>query len=275
MTAPPLDRRPPSSSVLSEDRRHEIATFLRTRRARLRPEQLGLPRGSRRRTPGLRREEVAALAGIGVDWYIRLEQGRCVSPSTTTVDALAQALRLGKVEHEHLRELTRNNERRASAFTREKVPESLRHVVDSLSQPAYVTGRRWDLLAWNGAADELMAFSRLPEADRNILIHLLTKPASRQMFGRAWAEIASRCVAQFRATHDLWADDPAFVELLARLRAGCPEFAGWWKGHDVRDSGAGIKTLRHPKKGLLRFVHASFQSNDDPGLRLVIYTRVG
>jgi transcriptional regulator with XRE-family HTH domain len=226
----------------------------------------------RRRTPGLRREEVAALAGIGVDWYIRLEQGRCVSPSSTTVDALAMTLRLSDVEHAHLRALTRTTERRA--FERERVPEALQLLIDELRQPAYVTGRRWDVLCWNRAAEELFAFGRLAEADRNILVHLLLTPSARTMFGAAWAEQASRVVAQFRATHDLWAADPAFIALLARLRAECPEFAGWWRSHEVRGSASGLKVFHRPRKGAQHFSHTSFQSNDDPSLRLIVYTRV-
>ena len=168
------------SATLSDLSRNELGDFLRSRRERLTPRAAGLPAGRRRRTPGLRREEVAELAGIGVDWYIRLEQGRSVSPSVTTVDALARALRLSKVEHAHLRALTRNPGRRA--FVRESVPEAIRRVVESLNQPAYVTGRRWDVLAWNKAAEEVFAFSRLPEEDRNILIIILTKPATRRVF---------------------------------------------------------------------------------------------
>ena len=215
---------------------------------------------------------MAELAGIGVDWYIRLEQGRSVSPSVTTVDALARALRLTKVEHAHLRALTGNADRRA--FRRETVPDSLCRLIGSLDQPAYVTGRRWDVLAWNKAADEVFAFGRLPEEDRNVLICILTLPATRKLFGAGWADEAKRVVAQFRATHDLWAGDPAFVALLERLHRGSPEFAGWWKAHDIRAAAAGRKQLKHPKKGLLRFEHASFQANDDPSLKLVIYTPV-
>src|SRR5947208_7510659 len=147
--------------------RSELGDFLRSRRERLSPKSVGLVSGRRRRTPGLRREEVAELAGIGVDWYIRLEQGRSVNPSVTTVDALARALRLSKVEHGHLRALTRNADRRA--FVRETVPDPLRRLVESLNQSAYITGRRWDVLAWNEAADEIFAFGRLSEEDRNIL----------------------------------------------------------------------------------------------------------
>src|SRR5215470_7703713 len=160
------------NAMLSNEPRNELGDFLRSRRERLTPKAVGLPLGRRRRTPGLRREEVAELAGIGVDWYIRLEQGRSVSPSVTTVDALARALRLSKAEHGHLRALTRHADRRA--FVRETVPGPLRRMVEGLNQPAYITGRRWDVLAWNEAAEEIFAFGRLPEGDRNTLISVLT-----------------------------------------------------------------------------------------------------
>jgi PAS domain-containing protein len=145
-------------------------------------------------------------------------------------------------------------------------------MVESLNQPAYITGRRWDVLAWNKAAAEIFGFDRLAEEDCNILICVLLYPGSRRLFGSSWAEEAKRIVAQFRATHDLWAGDPAFVALLTRLRDGSPEFAEWWETHDIRGGTGGIKRLRHPKKGMLRLAHASFQANDDPDLKLIIYT---
>ena len=247
----------------------ELGDFLRSRRARLSPEAVGLTAGRRRRTPGLRREEVAQLAGIGTDWYIRLEQGRAVSPSATTVDSLSRALRLNPVEQAHLRSLTRNAERRP--FTREVVPEGLNSIVESLNVPAYVTGRRWDVLTWNAAAAEIFAFDRVPKEDRNTLILVLTYPKTRKLFGSSWVDEAKRMVAQFRATHDLWERDPALIELLGRLRAGCREFAAWWASHDVRNNVAGQKNLTHPRKGPLRLKYTSFQANDDPSLKLVIY----
>jgi transcriptional regulator with XRE-family HTH domain len=257
---------------MADPGRSELGNFLRSRRQRLSPKAVGLPGGRRRRTAGLRREEVAELAGIGVDWYVRLEQGRSVSPSVTTVDALARALRLSKAEHAHLRALTRNAGRRA--FARESVPATVRRLVESLNLPAYVTGRRWDILAWNAAAAEIFAFGRLAEEDRNILVCMLTNPDMRRLFAATWADEAKRMVAEFRATHDLWAGDPAFRDLLQRLRQGSPEFAIWWEAHDSRGAAAGQKLLNHPEKGLLRFEYATFQANDDPALKLVIYAPV-
>jgi transcriptional regulator with XRE-family HTH domain len=255
----------------ADPRRSELGDFLRSRRERLNPKFVGLVAGKRRRTAGLRREEVAERAGIGVDWYTRLEQGRSVSPSATTIDALARALGLSKAEHEHLRALSRQGGRRA--FTREVVPATVRRVVESLNQPAYLTGRRWDVLAWNAAAAELFAFDRVAPEDRNTLVSVLTNPNTRRLFGPTWEGEARRMVAEFRATHDLWSGDPAFVALLERLGRGCAEFAGWWEAHDVRGVAAGRKRLQHPKRGLLTFEYASFQANDDPALKLVVYTQ--
>lgn len=255
---------------MADERRGALGNFLRSRREKLTPRLVGLPAGRRRRAPGLRREEVAELAGIGVDWYIRLEQGRAVSPSVTTIDALARALRLNKVEHAHMRALATNASRRP--FAPEVVPDALRRLIDSLHQPAYITGRRWDILAWNAAAADVFAFHRLADDDRNILICMLINPATRRLFGKGWADEARRMVAQFRATHDLWAGDPAFTSLLERLRQGSPEFTTWWTTHDVKNVAGGTKQIEHPKKGKLRFEHASFQANDDPALKLVIYT---
>jgi transcriptional regulator with XRE-family HTH domain len=257
---------------MADARRVEFGDFLRSRRAKLTPKTVGLPIGRRRRTAGLRREEVAELAGIGVDWYIRLEQGRTVNPSVTTIDALARALKLSKAEHAHLRMLARDADMRA--FVVETVPETIRSMLDGLNQPAYITGRRWDLLAWNAAAEEVFAFGRLREEDRNVLLTMFTNPRTRKLFGTSWAEEAKRMVAQFRASHDVWAGDPAFNTLLAQLRQGSAEFARWWAAHEVRGTAAGRKMLNHPKKGVLQFEYTSFQANDDPGLKLVIYTPV-
>src|SRR5260221_14708346 len=147
--------------AVANPRQRELGDFLRSRRQKLTPKLMGIAPGRRRRTPGLRREEVAELAGIGVDWYVRLEQGRSVSPSVTTIDALARALRLTRAEHAHLRALARDADRRV--FSSESVPDALRRLVEDLNQPRYISGRRWDVLAWNAAAEDIFAFSRVGE----------------------------------------------------------------------------------------------------------------
>ena len=254
--------------------RSGLADFLRSRRGRLTREAVGLAGGRRRRTPGLRREEVAELAGIGVDWYVRLEQGRPVSPSSATVDALARALRLDKAEHAHLRTLALAPRR--TAFVRETLPETLARVVESLDQPAYVTGRRWDVLAWNAAASTLFGdFGGWAQEDRNILVFLLTTPEARRLFGEGWAGEARRVVAQFRAVHDLRAGDPAFDGLRDRLQRACPEFDRWWETHDVAEPSSGRKRLHGPEGDACDYVYATLQANDDPALKLAIYARAG
>ena len=258
---------------MADYKRRELGDFLRARRGGLTPESVGLqPTVGGVRTPGLRREEVAELAGIGVDWYIRLEQGRSVTPSLTTIDALARALRLTETEHQHLRALAGGGGHRP--FQRETAPPPLLRLLESLPHPAYVTGRRRDLVAWNAAAADILGFDDLAEDELNILVSMLTNPRSRALFAEDWADEAQRMVAQFRATHDLWAGDPAFAALLRRLRDGCREFDAWWERHEVGRPASGIKTLRHPTRGLIAFEHSSFQANDDPGLKLVIYTPV-
>ena len=225
----------------------------------------------RRRTPGLRREEVAERAGIGIDWYIRLEQGRTVVPSSATVEALAKALRLNKVECAHLRALASNPQR--TAFVRETVSENLRRMLTHLKHPAYITGRRWDLLAWNQAAEELLAgLTKMREQDRNLLLLMLTAPKMKDIFADAWEAEGRRMLALFRTTYDFWAGDPAFVELRERLREGCSQFESWWNTHEIGSSAGVEKLLHHPTKGILRFSTASFQANDDPSLKLAIYT---
>ena len=128
------------------------------------------------------------------------------------------------------------------------------------------------MLAWNGAAADLLSdFGHLAAEDRNVLLLVLTDPRGRALFGEAWAGEARRMVALFRATHDLWADDPAFADLLARLHRGCPELGAWWAAHDVGEPGSGTKLLHHPTRGPVRFAYTSLQANDDPRLRLIVY----
>jgi transcriptional regulator with XRE-family HTH domain len=253
-------------------RQREFGNFLRSRREKLDPAVVGLNGSRRRRTPGLRREEVAELAGIGVDWYVRLEQGRTVHPSDMTLDALAQALRLGAADRAHLRSLARGG--KDDAFATESVPEAIRRIVASFAHPAYVTGRRWDLLVWNDAAADLLRFDTLGHADRNILIFMFVSPLGRELFRDTWSVEARRMIALFRATYDLCADDPAFIDLVERLMSGSADFARWWDRHDVRSGVSGEKVLHHRERGAIRYAYATFQSNDDAALKMAVYTPI-
>nr|WP_272209741.1 helix-turn-helix transcriptional regulator [Marinicella sp. W31]MDC2875567.1 helix-turn-helix transcriptional regulator [Marinicella sp. W31] len=247
-----------------------LGDFLRARRARLSAETLGLKTNRRRRTEGLRREEVAERADIGIDWYIRLEQGRAISPSIATVDALARALCLDETDHAHLRALARLKSRQQ--FAPEEVSADVSVVVRSLREPAYIMGQRWDVLCWNEATASLFVdFARIPETERNILHFMFLDGKAKALFGCGWTAQARRMVAQFRANHDLWSGDPAFQNLVGVLTDGSPEFSGWWRAHDVGFPEAGAKTLYDGAKQRA-FHHASFLVSDNPALRLVIYT---
>ena len=249
---------------------HRLGTFLRSRRAKLQPGDVGLRAGRARRTPGLLREEVAQLAGISTEWYVRLEQGRTVSPSAATIDALAGALRLDEAECRHLVSLAHGAEH--EPFTRETVPDALRGVVERLLEPAYVTGQRWDVLAWNAAAADLLTdFGLRAVGERNILLFMFMDGEARRLFGAGWAEEARRMLSLFRATHDLWPGDPSFDAIVTRLRTGCAEFEAWWADHDVTMPRSGSKRLHLRSGETVLYEYSTFQANDDPSLKLSIY----
>ena len=150
----------------------------------------------------------------------------------------------------------------------------LRRIVAGLSEPAYITGQRWDVLAWNDAAAALFGdFGRLGPEDRNILHWMFTDPAAKTLFSETWVEEGRRMVSLFRAAHDLWPGDAAFVSLVDRIRARCLEFNHWWSEHKVGAPVSGTKHLRHPTLGFVSYEFASFQANDDPALKLALYTR--
>jgi transcriptional regulator with XRE-family HTH domain len=254
-------------------RRRELAAFLRSRRDRLKPANVGLPNGMRRRTPGLRREEVALLAGVGVTWYTWLEQGRVMSPSVEVLDALADALLLDPVERRHLFVLAD----RAPALNRqvgpEVVDEPIRRMLDSLErQPALVSGRRWDILAWNRAAEAVFGDYRRLEGDaRNIMHFVFVDPVHRAMLAD-WRNIAATTLAMFRADYALYRGDPDFERLIAKLKAASAEFREWWPGQDVLPPLPGHKRILHPTAGRMAFEYTTFVVANTAGLRLAVYT---
>jgi transcriptional regulator with XRE-family HTH domain len=254
-------------------RREELADFLRHRREALSPEAVGLPGGGRRRTPGLRREEVAQLAGVGTTWYTWLEQGRDVRASLDVLEALARALKLSQAERSHLILLGRGEEAPPCRNPVERVSPALRKLIDGLgSNPAYILGRRWDYLAWNEAAVALLGdFGAIPRAARNHLWVTFTDPSRREMFGD-WERSMRTLVAKFRADSARHIGDPAFESLIAALRRSSPEFADAWERHEVSRSGEGRKDLNHPVAGQMSFSHAVFHPAEKLEQRLVLYS---
>ena len=248
-----------------------LGEFLRAKRGVLLPGEVGLPQREKRRTPGLRRQEVAELAGIGVDWYVRLEQGKAVRPSNQTLDALSKALRLTRAESKHLRKLAEGPE--GHVFEREKVTDALKRAIDLISTPAYVIGRRWDVLAWNQEASDLfIEFSSLAAQDRNILVYMFLKTEAKKLFGPGWEREAKRLLAQFRGSFDFYSDTEEFKTLIARLENESSEFRTWWKRHEIQSRSSGQKIFFHPKRKRVRFEYVNFHMSEDPGLRLTIYT---
>ncbi|AKU95556.1 DNA-binding protein [Labilithrix luteola] len=248
----------------------QLGELLRRRRETADPVAFGFP-GGRRRTPGLRREEVAERAGISVDWLVRLEQGRESLPSRSTVDALASALRLGENDHAHLLRLALGTSTPDRSWKRETVPPHLAALVRDLATPAYVLGARSDLLVWNDAAVDLFRdFSKVPVAERNTLLQLFVSPEVRARYPR-WEEEARGALESFRITYDLRSHVPEFQALVDRLIRESREFARWWKAHEIRPKPSGKKMMVHPRLGRVRMTYSTFQSNDDPDLRLVLY----
>jgi transcriptional regulator with XRE-family HTH domain len=254
-------------------RREELADFLRTRRASLQPEDVGLPNGGRRRTPGLRREEVALLAGVGTTWYTWLEQGRDVRASLDVLDALSRALRLTPAERTHLVLLGRGEEPPPLKQPAERASATLRRLIGNLGpNPAFILGRRWDYLAWNPATAALFGdLGSVPRAARNHVWLTFMDPARRELF-TDWERSYPRLVAKFRADSAHHLGDPAFEELIQALRDSSPEFCKAWALHEVASGGEGRKELRHPEVGMLVFEHAVLHPTDTPEQRLILYS---
>jgi transcriptional regulator with XRE-family HTH domain len=251
------------------ERRQALAAFLRTRRARLSQADVGLPARSRHRTPGLRREDVAELANIGVSWYTLLEQGKDVHPSKPVLESIAQALRLTHVEEKYLFLLAGHTLPVKAPPEGEEVPPELRRVVGVLApHPAFVIGRRWDILFRNRAADLVFCFDELfPPHSLNVVWRCF------QMQGHSldldWEVQARNLVAQFRADYARYPGDASFEELLHDLQHMSPLFQEWWEQHDIQGLPNGPRPMMHPALGLLEFDHvqASFSAN----LRMKIY----
>jgi transcriptional regulator with XRE-family HTH domain len=254
------------------ERRQTLANFLRRQRARLSPADVGLPPGLRRRTPGLRREEVAQLANIGTSWYVWLEQGRDVHPSIQVLESLAQALKLTLNERRHLFLLAGQALPFPASPEEENIGPELQQVLDDLHPtPAYIMGRRYDYLAWNAMAATLLTISddTTSPYGRNLIWRLFT---SQTMRTRAnWEAIVRAALAEFRTASARYPGDRWFEELIEDLKQVSPEFCRWWPLHDVRDVLDGHKIIEHSTLGHLEFEHLTFQVLSNPDIKLIIY----
>lgn len=256
--------------------RRQFADLLRSRRDRLSPDDVGLPAGTRRRAPGLRREEVAQLAGVSTTYYTFLEQGREVRPSRQVLAALAAALRLSPAERDHLFQLAGATPPSVGEPHAETVAPALAVMVNRLDPwPGYLKSSRWDVLAANRAARALFADwpARAP-ADRNLLRWMFTEPAARKIYVH-WQQEAAAMLARFRAAATRRPGDPHFSSLIDELHHSSPEVRDWWPRHDVLPLGGGTKQLHHPALGDINFEHTVLQVADHPEQTLVYFTADG
>ncbi|MGW7239061.1 helix-turn-helix domain-containing protein [Streptomyces sp. NPDC054804] len=269
-----MEEQPPTSPSPPLDRRAELSEFLRTRRARLLPGDVGLPDfGRRRRVPGLRREELAQLAGVSVAYYTRLEQGNGRNVSAEVLDAIARALRLSDAEHAHLMHLAKGKQHKKKASARpQQVRPALGQLLEAMDGvPAYIGGRRSDILAWNGMAAAVFGdWSELPVTERNWARLVFLRPEYRDLFVE-WEQKAIDIVCLLRMDAGCFPDDTRLSALVGELSVKSEEFRRLWATHDVKEKSHGVKRLHHPLVGELSLSYESFRMPDDPDQSLVTY----
>ncbi|MEU2229796.1 MmyB family transcriptional regulator [Streptomyces vietnamensis] len=255
-------------------RRHELAAFLRSRRERITPEQVGLPRGRRRRTPGLRREEVAHLSAVGVTWYTWLEQARDIQVSPQVLDALAGALLLDPTERSHLFALAGAADPHPEALCSAVTP-TLRRLLDQLEPvPAAVQNSRYDFLAHNRTFGKLFCdLDALPREDRNSLWLAFTNEDFRASVTDL-PEVTRMLAGKLRAAMAEHLAEPAWKELVRRLEEASPEFRELWARHEVVAPGGRVKIIRNARVGLLSFEHTNLWLGPNAGTHLVTYVPV-
>jgi transcriptional regulator with XRE-family HTH domain len=255
--------------------RRELGEFLASRRAKLRPEQAGVSAGSRRRVAGLRRQEVAEIAGVSVDYYVRLEQGRAGNVSPAVLDAIARALQLGDDERSHLRALAHPGAGRRRPVPAQRVRPQLVQILDSLDLPAVVLGRRMDILAWNrlGAAVYGVDFGALPDELRNWPRLVFLGHLDPRAFYPDWERSDGPAIVGYlRLDAGRHPGDPAMAALVGELSAHSPEFRRWWAARDVQGETSGRKRITHPVAGELHLAFDTLCLADDPDQALFVHT---
>ncbi|MGI5402536.1 helix-turn-helix transcriptional regulator [Streptomyces sp. CA-135486] len=256
------------------DQRAELSEFLRSRRARLQPEDVGLPQlGRHRRVPGLRREELAQLAGVSVAYYTRLEQGNGRNVSTEVLDSIARALRLTDAERDHLTHLAKPKQKKHRRMGRpQQVRPAIQHLIDAMDGvPAYVLGRRLDILAWNRMARALLGdMSALPPQERNMAKLVFLDPNAPDLYDD-WDAKATEVVSVLRMYAGCSADDPQLPGLIGELSVRSEEFRRLWAAHTVTEKTHGVKRLHHPLVGELTLSYESLRLPDEHDVSLVTY----
>lgn len=259
------------NNIISQN---SLGEFLRASRQRLTPEQVGLSTNGRRRTPGLRREEVAQLANIGVSWYTSIEQGKDVHPSNQVLESLAKALKLSDDERRYLFLLSKSEEIEESEVYKELSIGLERTVFALEPNPAYVIDKYWDLLIWNPAAEFLFRFPSYSAGINpklNLLHQFLTDPFKKEI-NSDWEEKAKIMIARFRADCARYPQDARLNGMIEKFKEESELFSLWWPRYEVKTITDCHKLWNYPQIGELEFEHVNLQLSDCPDLKLMIYT---
>ena len=265
-----------------DTRRKELGEFLQAMRQRCAPAAYGFPVGNRRRTQGLRREEVAQLADISSTWYTWMEQGRDVRVSADVLDRLASALRLTTTERAYLFEMAGRHDPNVPQSDEgdESLPETLVELIEGFVFPAYIMGRYWDVLAWNPAASDLFT-GWLDQTQRgeekpvlpNLLRFVFLSPMARDFVGD-WESRARRICAEFRADCRTRMEDASLQRLIDELTRDSPEFTRFWKQHDVLERQGGLRGFHHPERGWVTYRQFTLHPVEQEHLKLVLLKQV-
>lgn len=256
-----------------EDHRYkELAGFLKTRRQKILPSQVGLSSGNRRRTPGLRREEVAQLAGIGLTWYTWLEQGRAIHVSAQVIESLSRVLLLDKQERIHLCLLANQPLPADIPGYQGTVSPILQHVLDSLVLcPTFIADQRWNVIAWNKAACAVLSdFNKLNARQRNVVWAMFTDNYYKQLYVD-WDRHAKSLLGRFRSTCGKYIEDSWLNQFIDDLKAQSTEFNIWWPLYEIQNDSGVYKQLNHPVAGQLDFESSSFDVPDHSGFKLFVH----
>ncbi len=251
---------------------HQRSEFLRMCRARIKPEDVGLPTGQRARTGGLRREDVAALSGVSASWYTWLEQGRDIRVSDEVLERLSQTFRLTEDERTYLFSLVQHRMPRVLGEGQQEAPPDVARMLQSIGVPAIAMNLRWDVLAWNPLTAALYRdYGKLPVGERNLLEILLTRPV-RHMTAAQLEATAQRLCARLRYDYSKYADDPKFEALVRRLSASSPLFNRVWRVPDFTLRAYGLHRFAHARYGALSFEHTSYVPDGHHNIRVVVCT---
>ncbi len=251
--------------------RRQLIDFLKGCRARLTPTQVGLPDTNRRRTPGLRREDVAALAGVSVTWYTWLEQGRDIQVSADVLERISHTLRMSPDEREYLFALVQHRPAPPTAARTQGVSPAMARMLDAIAVPAIVLTARWDVIGWNQVALKVIRdYSAVPPARRNLLRILLVDDEVYRQDPVLYEATARRILAKFRVDYSQAPGDPAYEELIADLSLHCPIFDRLWGLAEVVGTHEAVVT--HPRGHGMTFEHSSYVPEGSPKQRLIVFT---